>query len=55
MHHDNGIWVSTEDLMRDESFGPINGLQAVSDDDAALDLMNDSEYVPSNLFCCSRI
>ncbi len=31
-------------LMRDESFGPIIGLQAVADDDAAIDLMNDSEY-----------
>jgi acyl-CoA reductase-like NAD-dependent aldehyde dehydrogenase len=31
-------------VMRDESFGPIIGLQAVSDDDAALDLMNDSDY-----------
>ena len=31
-------------LMRDESFGPIIGIQAVADDDAAVDLMNDSEY-----------
>ena len=31
-------------VMRDESFGPVIGLQAVSDDDAALDLMNDTEY-----------
>jgi acyl-CoA reductase-like NAD-dependent aldehyde dehydrogenase len=31
-------------LMRDESFGPIIGLQAVADDDEALALMNDSEY-----------
>jgi acyl-CoA reductase-like NAD-dependent aldehyde dehydrogenase len=31
-------------LMRDESFGPIIGLQAVADDDAAIDLMNDTEY-----------
>ncbi len=31
-------------LMRDESFGPIIGLQAVADDEAAIDLMNDTEY-----------
>jgi acyl-CoA reductase-like NAD-dependent aldehyde dehydrogenase len=32
-------------VMRDESFGPIMGIQAVADDDAAaVDLMNDSEY-----------
>jgi acyl-CoA reductase-like NAD-dependent aldehyde dehydrogenase len=31
-------------VMRDESFGPIIGLQAVADDEAAIDLMNDSEY-----------
>ena len=31
-------------VMRDESFGPIIGLQAVADDDAAIDLMNDTEY-----------
>ena len=31
-------------VMRDESFGPVIGLQAVSDDEAALDLMNDTEY-----------
>jgi acyl-CoA reductase-like NAD-dependent aldehyde dehydrogenase len=31
-------------LMRDESFGPIIGLQAVADDAAAVDLMNDTEY-----------
>jgi acyl-CoA reductase-like NAD-dependent aldehyde dehydrogenase len=31
-------------VMRDESFGPIIGIQAVADDDAAVDLMNDSEY-----------
>jgi acyl-CoA reductase-like NAD-dependent aldehyde dehydrogenase len=31
-------------VMRDESFGPIIGLQAVSDDEAALDLMNDTDY-----------
>ncbi len=34
----------TMQLMRDESFGPIIGIQAVADDDAALDLMNDTEY-----------
>jgi acyl-CoA reductase-like NAD-dependent aldehyde dehydrogenase len=31
-------------VMRDESFGPVIGLQAVSDDEAALDLMNDTDY-----------
>jgi acyl-CoA reductase-like NAD-dependent aldehyde dehydrogenase len=31
-------------LMREESFGPIVGIQAVADDAAAVDLMNDSEY-----------
>lgn len=31
-------------VMRDESFGPIIGIQAVADDAAAIDLMNDSEY-----------
>src|SRR5664279_4590124 len=31
-------------LMRDESFGPIIGLQRVADDDAAVELMNDSDY-----------
>jgi len=31
-------------LMKDESFGPIIGIQAVADDDAAIDLMNDTEY-----------
>jgi acyl-CoA reductase-like NAD-dependent aldehyde dehydrogenase len=31
-------------VMRDESFGPIIGLQAVADDEVAIDLMNDTEY-----------
>ena len=31
-------------VMRDESFGPIIGLQAVADDDAAVELMNDTAY-----------
>jgi acyl-CoA reductase-like NAD-dependent aldehyde dehydrogenase len=31
-------------VMREESFGPIIGIQAVADDDAALELMNDSDY-----------
>jgi acyl-CoA reductase-like NAD-dependent aldehyde dehydrogenase len=31
-------------VMREESFGPIIGIQAVADDDAAIELMNDSEY-----------
>jgi acyl-CoA reductase-like NAD-dependent aldehyde dehydrogenase len=31
-------------VMREESFGPIIGIQAVADDDAAIGLMNDTEY-----------
>jgi len=31
-------------LMREESFGPIIGIQRVDDDDAAVALMNDTEY-----------
>jgi len=31
-------------VMRDESFGPIIGIQAVADDQAAIDLMNDTDY-----------
>ena len=31
-------------VMRAESFGPIIGIQAVADDDAAIDQMNDTEY-----------
>src|SRR5207247_8458646 len=31
-------------VMREESFGPIIGIQAVADDDAAVDQMNDSDY-----------
>ena len=31
-------------LMRDESFGPIIGIQAVADDDEAVALMNDTDY-----------
>ena len=31
-------------LMRDESFGPIIGIQVVEDDDEAVALMNDTEY-----------
>ena len=31
-------------VMRDESFGPIIGIQAVADDAAAIDLMNDTDY-----------
>ena len=33
-------------VMRDESFGPIIGIQAVADDDEALALMNDTELRP---------
>ena len=31
-------------LMREESFGPIIGIQSIADDDAAVNLMNDSDY-----------
>jgi acyl-CoA reductase-like NAD-dependent aldehyde dehydrogenase len=31
-------------VMREESFGPIFGIQAVADDDAAIELMNETEY-----------
>jgi acyl-CoA reductase-like NAD-dependent aldehyde dehydrogenase len=31
-------------VMRDESFGPIIGIEPVADDEAAVELMNDSEY-----------
>ena len=31
-------------VMREESFGPIIGIQAVADDAAAIDQMNDTEY-----------
>ncbi|MEP6738812.1 MAG: aldehyde dehydrogenase family protein [Caldimonas sp.] len=34
----------TMTLMRDESFGPIIGIQKVADDDEALALMNDTRY-----------
>ncbi len=32
------------DLMREESFGPVIGIQKVSDDDEAVRLMNDTRY-----------
>ena len=31
-------------VMRDESFGPIIGIQTVADDEEAVKLMNDTEY-----------
>jgi len=31
-------------VMRDESFGPVIGIMAVSDDETAVELMNDTEY-----------
>jgi acyl-CoA reductase-like NAD-dependent aldehyde dehydrogenase len=34
----------TMTLMREESFGPIIGIQKVADDDEAVRLMNDTEY-----------
>ena len=39
-------------VMRDESFGPIIGLQPVADDDAAVELMNDTEYgLTAGVYC----
>jgi len=35
---------NTMALMRDESFGPVIGIQSVADDAEALALMNDTEY-----------
>ena len=32
------------EVMREESFGPIIGIQKVNDDDEAVRLMNDTEY-----------
>jgi acyl-CoA reductase-like NAD-dependent aldehyde dehydrogenase len=32
------------DVMREESFGPVIGIQKVADDDAAVQLMNDTQY-----------
>jgi acyl-CoA reductase-like NAD-dependent aldehyde dehydrogenase len=32
------------ELMREESFGPVIGIQMVSDDEEAVRLMNDTEY-----------
>jgi acyl-CoA reductase-like NAD-dependent aldehyde dehydrogenase len=32
------------DLMREESFGPLIGIQRVSDDEEAVGLMNDTPY-----------
>jgi len=34
----------TMSVMRDESFGPVIGVQAVAGDEAAVGLMNDTEY-----------
>lgn len=34
----------TMDVMRTESFGPVVGIMPVDSDDAAVDLMNDSDY-----------
>src|SRR5262249_46910474 len=34
----------TMDVMREESFGPVIGIQKVADDDAAVQLMNDTPY-----------
>lgn len=32
------------ELMREESFGPVIGIQSVADDDEAVSLMNDTRY-----------
>ncbi|MBB6458956.1 aldehyde dehydrogenase family protein [Flammeovirga kamogawensis] len=42
-------------LMREESFGPIIGIQKVNNDEQAIDLMKDSEYgLTSAVFSTSR-
>jgi acyl-CoA reductase-like NAD-dependent aldehyde dehydrogenase len=39
-------------VMRDESFGPIIGVQAVTGDEAAIDLMNDTDYgLTAGVYC----
>jgi acyl-CoA reductase-like NAD-dependent aldehyde dehydrogenase len=39
-------------VMRDESFGPIIGLQPVAGDDEAVDLMNDTDYgLTAGVYC----
>ncbi len=43
-------------VMRDESFGPIIGIQKVSGDDQAVALMNDSEYgLTAGVYTRSRV
>jgi acyl-CoA reductase-like NAD-dependent aldehyde dehydrogenase len=42
-------------VMREESFGPIIGIQEVGDDDEAVDLMNDTEYgLTAAVYCRDR-
>ena len=42
-------------VMREETFGPIIGIQKVSSDHEAIDLMNDTEYgLTSSVFCSDR-
>ena len=43
------------DLMREESFGPIIGIQKVSNDDEAIGLMNDTDYgLAASVYCQDR-
>jgi acyl-CoA reductase-like NAD-dependent aldehyde dehydrogenase len=43
-------------VMRDESFGPIIGIQKVASDDQAVALMNDSEYgLTAGVYTKSRV
>lgn len=43
------------DLMREESFGPIIGIQKVKSEKEAISLMNDTEYgLTAGVFCSSR-
>jgi acyl-CoA reductase-like NAD-dependent aldehyde dehydrogenase len=43
-------------VMRDESFGPIIGIQVVSDDDQAVRLMNDTEYgLTAGVYAADRV
>ncbi|MEK7433966.1 MAG: aldehyde dehydrogenase family protein [Cyanobacteriota bacterium] len=43
------------ELMKEESFGPIIGIQKVNDDDEAISLMNDTEYgLTSSVYSSSK-
>ena len=45
----------TMKVMREESFGPVIGIQKVSGDEQALELMNDSDYgLTAGIYCADR-